>query len=200
MRFCLIIFFLLLSHFGFNQNLLFSFQQNELYGFKDKTGKIVISPKYEMIFSDTFINPILAVILNGEWIYIDKTGKTLLKPMIFENGPDYFINGISRYVENENYGYFNETGVKITQASYDFCYPFENGIGVVCNQCTKITDDEHYTMDCQICGAVNSEGLLQIPIEFQQIYVNEFQQIVCKNSDFLYLYNLNGKLISKNKN
>jgi len=55
-------------------------------------------------------------------------------------------------------------------------------------------------MDCQICGAVNSEGLLQIPIEFQQIYVNEFQQIVCKNSDFLYLYNLNGKLISKNKN
>jgi len=120
MKFCLIIFFLLLSHFGFNQNLLFSFQQNELYGFKDKTGKIVISPKYEMIFSDTFINPILAVILNGEWIYIDKTGKTLLKPMIFENGPDYFINGISRYVENENYGYFNETGVKITQASYDF--------------------------------------------------------------------------------
>lgn len=99
----------------------------ELIGFKDKFGKIIIDAKYTHVYTDTLFS--MAIVLkNGEWLGIDKEENVILKPFIFDNGPDYLEEGLFRFVENNKIGFADINGRKIILAKYDFATPFENGL------------------------------------------------------------------------
>jgi hypothetical protein len=99
----------------------------ELIGFKDKFGKIIIDAKYTHVYTDTLFS--MAIVLkNGEWLGIDKEENVILKPFIFDNGPDYLEEGLFRFVENNKIGFADINGRKIISAKYDFATPFENGL------------------------------------------------------------------------
>jgi hypothetical protein len=99
----------------------------ELIGYKDKFGKIIIYAKYTHVYTDTFYS--MAIVLKKwEWVGIDRSEKVILKPFIFDNGPDYIEEGLFRFVENNKIGFADINGRKIIKAKYDFATPFENGL------------------------------------------------------------------------
>ena len=130
----LILIFLLFTNLAFGQKVneyLISFSDTtsgeELIGYKDSFGKIVINAKFSSAYPDTLYS--MAIVLkNGEWIGIDSNEKIILKPFIYDNGPDYIKEGLFRYVENKKIGFANIEGKKIIKAKYDFATPFENGL------------------------------------------------------------------------
>lgn len=99
----------------------------ELKGFKDLYGKIIIEAKYVHIYTDTLFSMAI-VFKNGEWIAIDKKENVILKPFIFDNGPDYLEEGLFRFVENNKIGFADIDGRRIILPKYDFAAPFENGL------------------------------------------------------------------------
>lgn len=99
----------------------------ELIGYKDNLGKIIIDAKFTHVYTDTLYT--MAIVLkNWEWVGIDKNEKVLLKPFIFDNGPDYIEEGLFRFVENNKIGFADTDGRKIIIAKYDFATPFKNGL------------------------------------------------------------------------
>ena len=99
----------------------------QLIGYKDKLGQIIIEAKYTHVYTDTLYS--MAIVLkNYEWVGIDKNENVILKPFIFDNGPDYLEEGLFRFVENNKIGFADNAGHKIIKAKYDFATPFENGL------------------------------------------------------------------------
>jgi len=100
---------------------------NELIGYKDRFGKVIIDAKYTHVYTDTLY--LMAIVLqNSEWLGIDKNENVILKPFIYDNGPDYIEEGLFRFVENNKIGFADIDGRKIIKAKYDFAKPFENGL------------------------------------------------------------------------
>lgn len=134
MRFIQILTILFLTNLAFAQNskdYLISFTDTtsgqELIGYKDRFGKIVINAQYTHVYPDTF-NSMAIVLKNKVWIGIDKKEETILKPFIYDNGPDYIEEGLFRFVENNKIGFSDIEGRKIIKAKYDFAAPYENGL------------------------------------------------------------------------
>lgn len=101
--------------------------EQELIGYKNTTGEVVIKAEFIYTYTDTFY--FMAIVLkNGEWLGIDREQKIILKPFIYDNGPDYIEEGLFRFVENEKIGFATIDGEKIIEAKYDFASPFENGL------------------------------------------------------------------------
>ncbi|MBK6608513.1 MAG: WG repeat-containing protein [Leptospiraceae bacterium] len=130
----------------FNPILAFpvSFEQNGLFGFKDKKGKVIIKPQYEMAnsFSESGI---AAVVVDGKWHFINLKGEKLARAFNFDNGPDYFNSGLARILDSKGkFGYMDEKGKIVIKPRFDFASPFERSIARVCMGC-KIdkSKDEH---------------------------------------------------------
>ncbi len=134
MRHILILTILLLRSCSYGQksrDFLISFSDTttgeELIGYKDKFGKIIIDAKYTHVYTDTLYS--MAIVLkNWEWVGIDKGENVILKPFIFDNGPDYLEEGLFRFVENNKIGFSDIDGRKIIKAKYDFATSFDNGL------------------------------------------------------------------------
>ena len=86
------------------------------YGFVDKSGKVVLEPKYDV--SSEFYEGLNSIYLDGsKYGFIDRTGKTILKT---EFGKvDDFKNGLAEvcesYETNARCGYIDKTGKVIWQ-------------------------------------------------------------------------------------
>jgi hypothetical protein len=57
---------------------LIAIKVGDKYGFVDKSGKVVISPKYDAVIP--FVGGIAAVKRDGKWGFVDKTGKEIVPP------------------------------------------------------------------------------------------------------------------------
>jgi hypothetical protein len=78
------------------------------YGFIDRTGKVVISPKYDLTFH--FAEGLAAVKVGDKWAYIDRLGEMVIAPMKLFRVED-FRNGLALVVtEDHDYGYIDKTG------------------------------------------------------------------------------------------
>ncbi len=107
---------------------LFPIEQNDKWGYIDRTGKIVIKPQFD--YANYFYEG-LAVVLNdkqelldgslvvGKYGYIDKKGKVVIKPQFEE--VENFVDGLAAVYGETRYsdlgheysiltGYINEKG------------------------------------------------------------------------------------------
>ncbi|EAK1349894.1 WG repeat-containing protein, partial [Campylobacter coli] len=57
---------------------------NGKWGFIDKSGKIVIEPKFDGV--GNFSEGLAGVELNGKWGFIDKSGKIVIEPKFDDIG------------------------------------------------------------------------------------------------------------------
>jgi len=156
------------------QNYVLAFSDSssgeELWGFKNKNGEVVIKPRYEAISTDTLVN-FAFVTLHYEWIAINSKDIILLRPYIFDNGPDYFQEGLFRYVENGKIGFANTSCVKIIPAQFDFATPFSNGLASF-NIGGKMEkwDAEHSVWKGGVWGFINKKGKVVIEPTFSKAY------------------------------
>lgn len=145
-----------------------SFEENGLFGFKDKKGKVIIKPQYEQAMEFTK-SGVAFVVSKNKWICIDAKNKFLLESFLYDNGPDYISESLARYVEEGKMGFHNERCQKVIEAQYDFAYPFENGYAMVCLGCELKPEGEHKRIVGGKYGILNKKGKIVLPIEYEAI-------------------------------
>lgn len=82
------------------------------------------------------------------------------KTLNYDNGPDYFKDELARTEWNGKIGFFDKNLSIIIEPLYDFAFPFENGLSIVCNGCNKNTIGEHTELMGGHWGAINRKGEL----------------------------------------
>jgi hypothetical protein len=143
------------------QAQLVPFEKGDLWGYKDRHGKVAIEPRYPM--AGRFSRGIAPVVIGDTWAYIDSTGKVIVRPFVYDNGPDYFHEGLARYVEDRKIGFFDRHGRIVIKAQFDFAEPFSHGRAKVCQGCRKVAAGEHFTMEGGKWGFIDRAGRLVIP-------------------------------------
>lgn len=136
---------------------LVPFEKNQLWGYQDRQGRVVIPARYKL--ADEFTRHGLAMVLDQKgWLYINSQGKELIRPFIFDNGPDYFQEGLARFVRDNKFGYFDQTGKIVIAPQFDFAYPFENGQAKVGYGCRFIKNGEHQEVVGGVWTEIDKQG------------------------------------------
>ncbi|PJZ84265.1 WG repeat-containing protein [Leptospira harrisiae] len=152
-----------------------AFEENGLYGFKNKFGNVIIKPQYQHAMD--FTKELVGFVVNeNRWYCINTQNKILLEVFPYDNGPDYFSENFARYVEDKKFGFFDSKCKKIITANYDFVFPFESGLSIVCNSCESKSDGEHSRIVGGKYGAINTKGVIVIPIEWDSIDSFDFKK------------------------
>ena len=100
----------------------------------------------------------LAPVFVGEKaFYVTKAG-TSARVHYFDNGADYFVEGLTRTISKGKYGFMDEKLNVVIKPVYDFVFPFEKGLAVVCNGCIFLPDGEHTMVSGGKWGAINKKG------------------------------------------
>lgn len=105
--------------------------------------------------------------------YFSQSGK-VRRTIPYDNGPDYFEEGLARTERNGKIGYFNKSLEITIEPMYDFGFPFQKGVAIVCNGCVKEKDGEHSKLVGGVWGAIASNGKIIEPLQ------NTFVEIMNK--------------------
>lgn len=106
---------------------LFRFVRNDRLGYIDRSGKIIIEPKFEE--ADNF-NEGLASVKKGEKFgYIDRTGKIVISPEF--DRADNFSEGLATVQIDGKFGCIDKAGKLVIPARFDSIDRFQNGIAEV---------------------------------------------------------------------
>ncbi|MCC9019548.1 WG repeat-containing protein [Flavobacterium lipolyticum] len=124
-------------------------------GFIDRTGKVIVSPKYDEIFK--FYDNLAIVYLGSKYGMINKAGKEIV-PLIYdeiirdkENKENLY------YILNDKKGVANKEGTLITPIQYDEIY-LDEKIGLY-----KVKQSGKY-------GFIDTNGKEVIPVKYDLIY------------------------------
>ena len=141
-----LIIFLLLSPYADCQTLhALHDSTSTRYGFKNKTGKVVVEPQFIFALEPHCRNLLFGVTDSG-LIAINTKGEFLFKAYPFDNGPDYFSNGLTRVVRDNRIGYANKEGKIVVPPTFLYAEPFNNGRA-------KVSQVERHTQhDPKICN------------------------------------------------
>lgn len=93
------------------------FEENELWGLKDKDGNVLLSPQFDEFYS--FGPEDLAVVSkNGKYGYVDTTGRIVV-PLTWDDAFDFEYSGFAVVVSEEKRGLINTKGDQVTPLIYD---------------------------------------------------------------------------------
>lgn|GEM_PF-2692943 len=86
------------------------------YGLIDKTGKVILEPKYDYIYG--YSDGLAKAKLDDKIIFIDVNGKVAIEPQFREVGD--FNNGLAAVKDNnDKYGFIDKTGKVVIQPQFD---------------------------------------------------------------------------------
>lgn len=143
---------------------LFPIEQGGKAGYIDRSGKIVIKPRFDE--ARTFSESLAPVRVNGDWGYVDQTGKFVIKPQFFQ--ADKFSEGrasVGVYFKDRQiidsrvgfYGYIDRTGALITDQHFGVAFGFSEGVAQV------LTEDNQH-------GFINRSGAMVLSIDSYDNY------------------------------
>ncbi len=83
-----------------------------------------------------------ALYAGNSFHYVTRSGRSL--PVItWDNGPDYVEEGLLRGRVGTRIGYFDAALEPAFAATFDFGWPFRDGVAEVCNGCRRGPSDAH---------------------------------------------------------
>ena len=85
------------------------------YGYKDSTGKVIVTPKYDLAYD--FSEGLAAVRINGKYGYVNEKGKELVAPQYDFSWK--FIGGFAAVKLHDKYGFIDLTGKEIVHPIYE---------------------------------------------------------------------------------
>lgn len=104
---------------------------NDKYGYVNKKGKIVITPKFDKAWQ--FQDGLALVQWGKKWGYIDLTGNFAIKPIYDEAWG--FSDGLAKVQKNGKVGFINTKGKVVIPIKYDNSYHwFDDGLTAVSNK------------------------------------------------------------------
>ena len=149
---------------------------NGTWGFVDKKGKEVITPKFD--FACNFTEEDFAkVALNGKYGFIDKTGKEII-PLMYDEISD-FTEGIAKVALNEKYGVVDKTGKEIIPLMYDKIGDFTEDIA-------EVALNKKY-------GFIDRTGKEIIPLIYEEVGIFNKELVMVKQNDNYIFIDRNGE-------
>jgi hypothetical protein len=91
------------------------------------------------------------------WFYVRRDGG-MAPVMMYDNGPEDFPDGLARSPVGGKIGYIDRNLKLVIPAIYDGAYPFENGIAVVCRDCTLVSGGGHSWYERGVWGCIDRSG------------------------------------------
>ena len=105
------------------------------------------------------------------WFYARRNGR-VLEVLLEDNGADYFVEGLVRGRRDGKVAFFDRAFRMAFQPTYDFAWPFESGLAMVCSGCTEKTDaddpDHHGIVDGGLWGYIDRHGNAVIPVKYSR--------------------------------
>jgi len=132
-----------------------------------KCGEIIgqdefrIDPKH--LKNLLFKKELAEVFVGDKVFYVSKSGKAA-RTHLFDGGADYFEEDLARTISNSKFGYMDEKLAVVIKPEYDFAFPFENGIAIVCNGCRPVSEGEHQSIAGGKWGVIDKSGARVIPV------------------------------------
>ena len=124
------------------------------------SGKVITMAKYD--------RDGLAYLYSSAGIFCFNKRGLAIRVLSFDNGPDYFEEGLARTQQNGKIGFFNKKLSILIKPQYDFAFPFNKGVSIVCNGCIKKKTGEHTEIVGGEWGAINKRGEIIHPIIFSK--------------------------------
>ena len=131
-------------------------------------GQVVVS---KQSLGDLTFGPdgLATIVINQRDLYfVTRQGKTA-PALNFDNGPDYFVDGLARTVKNGKIGFVNGNLDLVVPPVWDFAFPFEHGVAVVCTGCAftpAARGDEHRRVTGGKWGYIDRRGRVVVPVEY----------------------------------
>ena len=100
---------------------------NNKYGFIDKTGKIIVEPQFDSVYS--FIEGLASVRVDGKYGFIDNTGKIIIKPQF--DTISYFSEGLASVFVDGKYGVIDKTGKIVIESQLGPIGRFSEGLASI---------------------------------------------------------------------
>lgn len=117
---------------GNHDRFAFTEGDEEVYGYKDGKGTVVIAPRFGYAYEFGSGGVAAAVERpttpdgSARFVFIDASGKELAVAYAFDNGPDYFQEGVARIVADGKVGFLDRTGVIVIAPQFagasGFCH------------------------------------------------------------------------------
>ena len=131
-------------------------------------GNIVVAKQSlaDMAFGPEGLGSI--VVDNRGLYFVTRQGKTT-PALMFDNGPDYVVEGLARTVKNGKVGFINTKLDPVVAPIWDFAFPFEHGVAVVCTGCVSTPaspSGEHRTMTGGKWGYIDKRGKVVVPVVY----------------------------------
>jgi len=105
------------------------------------------------------------------WFYVLRNGR-ILEVLSEDNGADDFVEGLVRGRRHGKVAFFDRSFRMVLPPIYDFAWPFENGLAMVCSGCTERTDasdpDHHGLVDGGLWGYIDHHGREVIPVKYSR--------------------------------
>ena len=98
--------------------------------------------------------------VGDQWLFA-LNGK-MAPALAFDNGPDYFREGLARTQKNNRIGFVDESLEIVVETVWDFAFPFENGLAIVCSGCRQVKDGEHTSIEGGEWGYIDSSGVMLV--------------------------------------
>jgi hypothetical protein len=105
--------------------------------------------------------------------FVNRQGKTA-PALTIDNGPDYIVEGLARTVKAGKVGFVNAELDPVVAPVWDFAFPFDHGVAVVCTGCVSAPaspGDEHRTMTGGKWGYIDKRGKVVVPVEHDFRYL-----------------------------
>jgi len=156
-------------------NKLFRIIQNGKYGYIDKTGKIIISPQFDMAYS--FEEGLGLVKKGAMWGYIDNKGTMIIEPQFSDASP--FSQGLASIKiggDRGKWGYINKKGEIIINPKFDLSGSFSEGLAYADNSFIDKTGHVVIHLIRESLGNVYSftdrfsEGLAPVVVTYRNSY------------------------------
>ncbi len=165
-------------------NMAFGRRGPTLWGYIDKTGKVVIAPRLEEVTS--FAEGLAAVKLDGKWGYIDKTGKFAVAPRFADLaiGSFQFSEGLAAVVVGGKRGYIDKTGRMVIPPQFATAGSFHEGRAwVLASGFGYIDKKGRFTIPATFRQAGDfSEGLAAVMDINRVIYIDKTGKPVFKQN------------------
>jgi pimeloyl-ACP methyl ester carboxylesterase len=97
--------------------------------------------------------------------YVRPDGKTAwMHP--FDNGADYFVEGLARTIQGAKIGFVDRRLETVIAPAWDFAFPFEEGLAMVCDGCRTEPVGEHSEVVGGRWGFIDRSGAVVIPVTY----------------------------------
>jgi hypothetical protein len=156
--------------------------KNGKIGYLNGEGKVVLDLKFDEFPNFIEIgqfNGVYAVIrLKGKYGVIDNLGKLII-PAIYTQLSKF--SPLMAYTKGKGWGFIDLTNTSLISPQFDFAESFQDGYAIV--------------EKASLIGLINPQGILSIPIVFNDISTVDKQRVTVTLGDYQGVYTVKGEVI-----